>query len=674
MKTVAFIDPRETEIWATFKRYELLFERLQAVDTFCVCPWERSARSVAQAVPRLPELLDGVRESDDWQALVITDLRRGDEELSSDEHFDNPYDFPEYYRVMPSDPFEESDEPLIRLTQMLGGLPDRIYLTWVLPEDVKKEGIDTGKVTYVDSAEDYELMGRYRLGLPAPSRIICLTPRDYDEAFFERREREIRTMKDASVLVPSEGSGSDDGPVGSNVVLPFWERNGYPAITRFLVCDRRSLMHESENQEQDDQENQPDLIRLANEAWLQFWLGVRKLASNPPLPWELRAYDLYSMRVVVDEDEIARCIRSNFGEWERARVSVGREIEQEKHLLVASELDTHVLPTYETSIQVRFDHVESDGLTVSPEPLGLFKDRPDNDLMIWRHQKERSDAEYRNLLKAPRVGVRLATLDFKEGRKLSEEELEYCVLNEREKDNLKDRLRQLELELAGEVGNRPFDDAAQLRSTREVSEQVEDAVDERPKLGQGLKTIGITAAGLFVGLVAIAAIGFITNSASLWIALAGSGIVAVACLGAAYVLKRKLQSLYDDYNDAVRENYESLESEARRLSRRFSAYATYRKGHSILERQERLDLPTQRQDSLERTNARLANCVEELVALAEASNIRLPEWDPDHGSERPWDELSRELGEETFYHFPLRSRDANVSFVESLEFDRLRII
>lgn len=683
MRTIAFIDPGEEELWDSFQRYGLLFDQVQGKGDFAVCPWDRSGTSVARAIPRLPQILEDLVEADGnegWQAIVVTDLRQSEGALSRDRHFDNPFDFPDSYDTGYGAPLRESPHAIVRLAQMLGGIPDRVHLEWSSSPDASSKDDGLGRIIYANPEGDFEFLGRYRLGLPRPIRVLCVTPRDADEGFYELREREIRRE------VEEDGGATRPHSRIATTGPGFCERNGYPASARFIVCDRERLMRRPGEEDLAPGEEAPDLDYLEDQAWLRLWLGVWALASQPVDAWDLQGDSLLRMRVDVDRRRLVSTVRDTYERWGRARNAVAHQIERESARLVASEREVHDLPDIDVSIQVPFDSRPPGELFASPRPLGLFKDLPKDDLATWRRERDHSGAAYRSLLKAPRRSTRLACANFRASRAIPDEDLEYCVINATEREELDERLEGLETRLARGVGERLFEGTRPRVGTERASKAIEDAIEVRPRSSQGLGALGISAAALFVGLTALAAVGMLTSAVALYVALAASGVVAAASLVSAFGMRGDVEAAYEDYNESVKGDFDALAKEARTLGARLSAYATFRRGWSVRQRQCHLERPTRRMDSLERMMARLERRMGELEVLAESSAISLPVPSDDPALVEPWSELSGYLRGDSYYDFvpegrgPMRratgrrGRAAGLGFVASLAFERLKVL
>ena len=211
MRTLLFMDKEEAELWQSFLRYDFILDEFLETGVFAVCPWHQTGTSVAEALPELESLLGNEEE---WRAIVLTDLRKGDLPVEEDAHYDNVFDFPENYGRRIDDKARESERPLVRLTQMLGGLPEKTSVAWPSRSDDGLEYLSGYGIDQQAPPECFDLAERYRLGLPRPQSIWCVSPREVDE--------DLARLRDAHGSSPAEE-------------LDFWQRNDYPASARFLV-------------------------------------------------------------------------------------------------------------------------------------------------------------------------------------------------------------------------------------------------------------------------------------------------------------------------------------------------------------------------------------------------------------------------------------------------------
>ena len=640
MKTILFINKDEESIWSSYLNQDFLLDEYLNGEDLAVCFWNGRALCAAEAVGDLPAL---VGDAPLWQALIVTDLRDKGIAASEDVHFDNPFDFPENYGACPQVDTGESVRPLIRLTQMLGGVPERTKLAWPSVEDVllskNQEGdprdrddlrtINTVSVEYGRSDDHYSVMERYRIGVAKPVRILCVTPRDVDPDLYRVRNLELDTAAQAATADEVSGAAAvtaKAGEASGPVVDPrnFWERNGYPASARFVICDRKALVAQTPEPQTDPwgnplrpAEDGVGARRLERDSWFRFWMSVLTLAITDLDPSILRPYKVHRISVEVEDHEVSREFSRAYSRWVAAREAIAERKDRERGLLSTSEYDMKDLSCCDVNIPLRFDQVDEDDLYADQNQIRLIKDRPEDDLHGWREQLRRIRQEFVTVLRAPRRAMRNAVRAFQSAKPLDRQFLDYCVLNEYQRDVLSEDLQAQEIELAATTGARPFASNVYDPLFDRGDKEVKQAIGRRPTF----KDVGIALA-LSIGALLLGFVPYIlapdgswtvsgnagvssdgtaafanaqaTYTSSGWsVSLPGLGVFILCALvmaAAVYVLLRimrgEVRQTLTDFNGAMNRVITHLHGEASRVAKRISGYGTFRKRFSVLERQQ----------------------------------------------------------------------------------------
>lgn len=631
MRTLLFMDKEEAELWQSFLRYDFILDEFLETGAFAVCPWHQTGASVAEALPELESLLGNEEE---WRAIVLTDLRKGDLPVEEDAHYDNVFDFPENYGRRIDDKARESERPLVRLTQMLGGLPEKTSVAWPSRSDDGLEYLSGYGIDQQAPPECFDLAERYRLGLPRPQSIWCVSPREVDE--------DLARLRDAHGSSPAEE-------------LDFWQRNDYPASARFLVCDRPAACRRDS-----DGENEP----ARRSEWFRFWLGVLVLAVSNVEAAYLRPYRLHCLEALIDEEELDRVLARRYSVWAAAREAVGQQLLGESARLSTSEYVMVELPECDVTIPVMFDLVDEDKLYADAGEIGLFRDRPSSDERRWDARRKAIVTEFRGLLRAPRRSLSNAQALFQEVSALDEAELEACVLNEYQREELADGLQEQELALARSTGPQAFSFATYRGSFEKEGAKVSAALNRRPSGLQVAACLGVAVGCTVVGFAPYWT-GFLDDAGvSAWAVglTAATCLVLVAVALAVLFLQRwRARQAVRGFNTAMESVVSQLRGEASRLGRRVSSYATFRKRFSVLERQARRGEPSEfaawlgHRDALLRTRmadleALTAHCAVDPAVFGEAKRM---EWDrqaalladPSFFRICPSDSVSRPLNE-----------------------------
>lgn len=676
MKTILFIDTREDELWRSFVKYDFLLDEFVSNGEFAVCLWNQDGMSVQEAIPDIEKELG---EESEWQAVIVTDLRQPDAELRADDHFDNPFDFSDSYARTSVDEFEESAHALIRLTQMLGGLPESVHIEWPDKYSENVYLINGFGVDYSSPEGFYDVIERYRLGLPKPQRIVCISPRDVDEAFFDMRRIELK-----------------DKEVESN--LDFWQRNNYAPTTRFVVFDHEAPSVEIERvdaEEFSDVEisvvEEKDSAPARRSRWFYFWVGVLSFVTTPLEQTPVNAFTVHSMRVNVDENELQRLISKKRAEWTIAVNAIDDQCDMENARLHPSEFVEAQPHNFPTTIPVQFDLVEQSRLMVDGGELGFFKDEPQSDVSLWRAQRTRSQHEFGELLRAPRRALRNAAIRFKSEKLPSKTELEYCVLNEHEQDKLRDKLRDADYELASTAGYSSFDTDIHEESLKKCSDKVVSEIKTRPSKKESYIALGVSLIAVLLGMLPFC-FGLMGGWGFSIPAIIITIIVMLAMLAVWLLsmsqLRKKVVAAFNGYNQVMTNILSSMKEEAKRMEKRISSYATFKKEWTVLERQSNLDIPTSMINSLGFKRAKLQERIDELDAIARDCDFELEAEVVDASYD--WETLSRDIDSDSFFELGgavLRSKDSLLAsnevadsvfvppylFVDSIVIERLKV-
>ena len=102
---------------SSFQKYKSLFLEYVNENRLGVCKWNEGGTTIDTALPGITELTN---DQESWRAVIV---RMKDDEAMSGFEYDiaNPYEFHENTF---SDELSESSVPLIRLTHILGGVPE----------------------------------------------------------------------------------------------------------------------------------------------------------------------------------------------------------------------------------------------------------------------------------------------------------------------------------------------------------------------------------------------------------------------------------------------------------------------------------------------------------------------------------------------------------------------
>lgn len=639
MKTVVFIDKESEGIWQSYFSLSHFLDGWRRVGLFEICSWRPSARSMRAAVPTLAGILG---DETDWVAVVCCDLRGEVLPDGSDEHFDNPFDFADCYDASEDEAVVESPHAIVRLAQMLGGIPDKVRIA---EDDVDKEedqlvSGDYQSFEYPQSDGHYDLMERYRSGLPRPRRIICVSPRSYDSDRYRSLARELEQNDHKPVI--------DSG---------FWARNNYPETTRFVVYDwQEGPVSLEEDRDDAYLVSREDVVDAKQERhteamhWLSYWAGVLTLLTGNLSSAELKPYRLYRIEPRITDVGIRDSIAPRWSEWKGVCSQIEDQIKLEEVQLRRSELEEQEIPYRKTPISVLFDLKDGADLTVNSSLVRLFRDRPQNDLEVWKGQQRNSSSALQSLLRAPHRSIARAVKEFRRVSAFNVDELEYCVLTENQHLDLVDDLVTEEMELARSTGRRAFRMESHASELDSHSKDVFDAIETRPPIGIIAPALGWMVAAALLGLAACLPGMFLVEDAAIWNLgiIVGSvvGLVIPAILLIASQLEA-VRAAYEAFNKWIQSVRELLEDEAERLSKRLTLYAGNRKGWQIANRQTRLSEPTHHGAWLHERLAHVVSRMTDAALIAGEPDVKPDVVAQMEGS--PWSQVSLLVEDESFF-------------------------
>lgn len=347
-----------------FSHFHPLFSDAINSNRINVCKWNESGTTLDTAVP---ELADMINDKDEWRAVIIRYI--DEQQMSQFEASEkNPYDFV-VNQNPDEDTIKESEVPLIRLTQMLGGVPapEKKFVCEMLQEEGRVPRIVYRSVDTPERDAAYErLCEKYAYDGKMPKNIVLINVRQN----YKDKAADYEAWK------PHRESDSSQ----------FWKRNSYPSICRFTTFDfskKGPIEHQADD--------------------FRFWLSVRMLVTNEIDPNILQAYRLYRLNAVFDRKRMKQTFDGQIAllAGTRQRLINESNVEFVKQVSIKP-----ILPEYKVEIPVEVDVPLKDEITM---PTGVFKtygQGANKDLREWNTRTEKIEEEFRE-------SVRLAerTLD-----------------------------------------------------------------------------------------------------------------------------------------------------------------------------------------------------------------------------------------------------------------------
>ncbi len=530
-----------------FLKFQPLFLEALNNDRIGVCKWIESGTTLESAVPELKDLTN---DKEEWRAIIV---RFEDGELLSEFESDarNPYDFID--SASDTDEIKESKNPLIRLTQMLGGVPapeikfeeEVIIEVGKAPRTIYKPIVDLeANQRHKELCEKYEFDGRL------PSSVVILSIRQKNQT-----EKTI----DSAWVNNSEVNSSN-----------FWKRNKYPSNCRFLVYDFMK---------------QGPVQRDADE--FGFWMSLMLLSTNDIDSSTLQAYRLYTLKSIFDKSKMEDVFNTTVSRLLSLKKGVEQDIKKDIELKLAIS-DT--LPEYSLEVPVVIEKYGQD-LTkeVKPASFGFFSEGANNEVARWEAESSVIEENFEACVRSAE-----RTLD-----KTADKMKPLCVFTEDEVSNLdKYQIEDLTRE-TGELYNEvvkiqgilPKRRISKSSSVAETKKKVKDFIIGRMRIKSALGVLGIVLVLLLLSSIpGIVRYATETKGSIPYVfAILGIvfGIVVVVAAIVILIQKCKLNKLIKAYNEQMGMLFGNIISSAGNYSAYLSNIASHSRGLSYLDLSKR---------------------------------------------------------------------------------------
>lgn len=550
-------------------KYRGLFEIYRDKGDIAFCFWDEHGTDISSALPQLTSIVGGERK---WKAIVALPM----EELNSESDIetdifdvkkDNPFDYICNAEAEP--PVHESKIPLIRLAQMLGGVPlvNRHYENRMMEEtDFEEDG--KGKKIYKKrlkverkESEAYlddqqilwdEINNKYSFTCEKPTYLYLFAAR-------EPREIEIPVVTDIEVMNRHENDSS-----------LFWYRNRYPAKARFLVQD----CSKNEN-------------AYFYEDRFSFWMTVLVLALNDFPTGTLEAYKLYNVRSVVDLEKLHRLFSDYYNRLDGAKLSASRQIiELKKSVQFTGELEE--LPFYHIDIPVDLKEIKGKDLYISGKDIGLSGNCPVEEEPWFRQEVRQKNQMLEKIYRSTRRILDRASFSARLSAKVLDEEIH--DLDEYQFEEMKEELSEMEREIliTGSSSVLPLKVYTDALDRAEKS-----AVTSMKKRMYRKKTIlacGFALAVYLAGFLPDIVYQMIDGNALLPVlcmSLFGCGIMAIVCLCCLFHFRLIIMMKIHDYNGMITNFLSGVRGSGDKFSKYLSKIASYMRGRYMLQALER---------------------------------------------------------------------------------------
>lgn len=538
-------------------QYRVLFQPFLESGKVEFCFWDENAKDFASSLPNLPSKIRGETE---WRAIVALPVEAADgedEQLPAEEEYlgDNPFDFE---KNSAQEPFvEESRIPLIRLAQMLGGIPlvtPRVQTEFAEITDeidgkqkVLRATTESGEQLAEKQKLWQEMTDHYSTSCVLPSQLYLFKGRVLPDIG-------IPNIEDVELISRHESDSS-----------MFWYRNAYPAKARFLTKTF----------------SRPGHARYHTDLF-EFWMTVLTLAINDVPTGTFEAYKLYDTRAVISREMVQKTLSQYYHRLDRIRYSARMKIiEYQKNAQFEREQDT--LPFYTATVPVKYRHIDDSDLKISADGLGLANDCPKEELPWWMECAHRSRKALDKVISSIHPVLDRACLICKSMSLISDEEL--VGMDEYQFEEMEDELAALEVEILTFNKNRVL--PLGLFHRRIDQRKAETATRMRKHISRNRAIIaGCTALGIYLlcflpDLIRQA----VSDSVYYPIisALVGTIILGVTGLGALLWYRRSVRIKIGNYNGTMQDILDMIRDSAAKFSHYLSKCCSYMRGRSLLQ-------------------------------------------------------------------------------------------
>lgn len=529
-----------------FSKFHPVFMDAINSDRIGLCRWHESGTTIDTALPELAELTN---DKEQWKAIIV---RYEDEQpMAQFESTDqNPYDF--LINADKDDSVRESKVPLIRLTQMLGGVPEpEIRFEPVIVQDE----IGFQRTVYNPSfnedgkKERERLQRKYHFNGKLPVSVIVLTV---------RVKNKIGENIDNVWNVKNESGSSD-----------FWSRNRYPANCRFAVyyyTDEGSVKKNADD--------------------FGFWVSVMMLATNDIDSSTMQGYRLYNVAVKINKSVMKDSFVAMNVRLRKSRLFLEQEIRKDIEGRISIDPE---LPDYKWNSVVAVPMPAKDECTVKKGRYRLFSRGIRMDIGAWNKQKKDTEAK---LEKAVRMAER--TLDqvadnTREFSVFSEEEV--IALDRYQTEDMERETNEIYSDIVDIQNRMPSKEIVSSDEVVKASDEVKKYLGKRVMLSSALVCLGIVF-GLILLSHVPAVVDLIAgqkdNILSIIAVCAGMMLFVFLCaLVAVIIQKAALNSRIKKYNAYIDGAFAKMTENASDYSLYMSKIYSHTRGKSYMKLSDR---------------------------------------------------------------------------------------
>lgn len=506
-----------------------------------VCQWLEAGTTIDTTVPELYSLTN---DKEEWRAVIVRVEEGGAGEFPASPA--NPYDFLENAAADPH--MKESPIPLVRLTQMLGGVPApqmQFECDVVSEEDKAPRMIYRPVVNREDERIYKQLSEKYRFYGYPPAEIILVSLRTKQDTRVESVRKVWHQAKEAD---SSE----------------FWKRNGYPSTCRFTFY---------EVEEKGPVQRTADLFKI--------WTGVMLLALNEIDPSTLQAYKLHRLEVDFDKQDMCDILQRCAGRVLSARHFISKSIQREIEQKVNEET---VLPDYHLEAPVVLKLPPRSKLFVKSGAFKLTSKSAASDMEAWKEMYRTAEAGVRSVSTCAERALDRTADRMRRYCRYTEPEI--LPLDAYQTEDLTGELDQLYGSIFDLRSSLPCGESADMRTMEGLGKAVKEKILKRTTAGRAIKSWAAAAVVFLLGLVPAVVFlqrgGWGSWRGILLAAAGGAALLAAAEIWALFIQRAELQHLVGRFNSFVNGFVTRVSENTAVFSRYMSEMLSYAHGNSYL--------------------------------------------------------------------------------------------
>ena len=525
-----------------FQKYQPLFADAINNNRIGVCKWIESGTTIDTALPELRNLTD---DKEEWRAVIVRYI-----DDSSMAAFDsdprNPYDF--YANKDTKDFIGISEIPLVRLTQMLGGLPPlEVRFEAEVVKDLEHKSVRTVYKPVQDEERERaykELARQYRFDGKLPTSILIISIRS-------KAEMNEDTVKNQRAL-HKESESSE-----------FWKRNNYPSKCRFVVYDYVK---------EGPVKKQADLFT--------FWTSALLFATNNIDPSSLQAYRLYTIKLHFNR----RMMTEAFQKKIELLTDVQRWINSEIKTEIKERNFRKDMPNYEISVPVNVEYPMNKDINVDTGMFKLCAKSTAIERKRWDNLSEESETELKNTFRSAERALDESSDLIRYVSQMKNEDI--LPIDRFQEEDMKEELAGIYSDILREGSVLPGTKMKKRKKIEELSNDVRRNINSRIYVACVLECIL-----LFVGLAVMAFIPAVIFQLVLKSGKALGGVILLSAFIAGLILsvfivlfiqRYKFVKVIDRYNDEVEDNVVELTQNISLFTKFASNIASYARGSGYI--------------------------------------------------------------------------------------------